>query len=158
MSSRRGRGSAKDRDQDEAVIAKRVERMGKRDVFDIPEARNNPISVILIKRFTVDEKLDAHAMLTSLCKFVSSKSVDEKLEFIFSVYDLDKDGKISEKDLFEIIKVLNRGILDDWKVQNIVDKTLAEVGEYRQFIECEEFKELVKRTTKNLKVMFGCTR
>lgn len=142
--------------EESAELDRRAERLSKRDIFKVPEIRENPLSVILIKRFTVAERLDARAMVEALCGFVKSKSVDHKLEFIFSVYDMDQDGLVSSKDLFEIIKILNRGILEDWKVQNIVDRTLAKTGEYKLTMTCEEFKTLVRQTTKNLNAIFGC--
>lgn len=146
----------KNNKQEELELDRRAERMGKRDVFGIPEVKNNPLSVIIIKKFTKDEKLDTREMVRSLHRFVNSKSIDEKLEFIFGIYDLDNDGVVSNKDLFEIIKMLNKGILDDWKIQNIIDKTFAETGEYKLVMDYEEFRKLVLKTTTNLKEMFGC--
>ncbi|ELA41533.1 uncharacterized protein VICG_01397 [Vittaforma corneae ATCC 50505] len=144
------------RQEEEIELDRKIERMGKRDIFGIPEIKNNPLSVILIKKFTKDEKLNTKEMIRTLYHFVNSKGIDEKLEFIFGIYDLDNDGLVSTKDLFEMIKILNKGILDDWKIQNIVDKTFAEIGEYKLSMSCEEFKKLVLKTTSNLKEMFGC--
>jgi len=134
----------------------RVERMSRRDVFNIPEIKENPLAVILIKRFTVGEMLDSRTMVEIITRFVTTKSIDEKLEVIFTIYDLDHDGLISSKDLFDIIKMLNRGILDDRKIQNIVDRTLATTLEYKLTMTCEEFKTIIKHTTKRLNSIFGC--
>lgn len=146
------------KEREDAELKKRIESIGKRDIFSIPEIKNNPISVILIKRFTFDEKLDGRAMIEELCKFVKCKSIGDKLDFIFTIYDLDNDGLVSSKDLFEIIKMLNRGILDDRKIQNIVDRTMAMTGEYKLGITPNEFKRLVCHVTKDLDLMFGCSR
>lgn len=138
-------------------LKKREEKLGKRDVFEIPGIKQNPLSVVLIKKFTKDERLNIQEMLKSLHKFVNSERIDEKLGFVFEIYDLDNDGIISTRDLFEIIKLLNKGLLDDWKIQNIVDKTFANLGEYKSGMNYEEFKDLIFKRSKNLGELLGCT-
>lgn len=142
-------------EKDESELDLKAARLNKRKVLEIQEIKNNPISVFLIKKYTKDEKLDTKELLRSLYRFVNTKNVTDKLRFIFELYDLDNDGLISSKDLFEILKILNKGILEDWKLQNIVDKTFAKGGEYRIVMNQDEFIKLVSSNTKSLEEMFG---
>ena len=42
-----------------------------------------------------------------------SKNFDDKVNFVFSAYDLDKDGFLSFTELMQLLKV--RGTTQDWK-------------------------------------------
>ncbi|KAM0681207.1 Calcineurin subunit B type 2 [Glugoides intestinalis] len=126
---------------------KKVARMSKKDFFAIPEIKENPISVLLIKRFTVNEKIEMELLVDTLYQFTNGQN---RLEILFKIYDSDGDEMLSSIELFEMLKSLNRGMLDDWKIQNIVDKTFAQVGEYKHMMNFEEFKILVLERNKDL--------
>ena len=59
-------------------------------------------------------------------------------------------------ELFEFLRILNRGVLDNQKIQNIVDRTFAETGEYRTGIGFEDFKALLLSANHNLENLFSC--
>lgn len=126
-------------------LLKKSKSLTKKDVLSIPELKDNPISVILIKKYVECEKFDGEKFIKDLLDFCLAKTTDEKLKFIFSVYDLDGDNFISSLDLFDILKTLNKGILDDWKIQNVVDKTFAEIGEYRSKLSFDQFKFIIEK-------------
>lgn len=130
----------------------------KKDLFSIENIKDNPISIILIKKHTVKDHLNSEEMLESLHSFVNTKDFNQKLKYIFDFYDTNGDGEISSIELFEILKVLNKGILEDWKIQNIVDKTFAEVGEYRLSMNFEEFKAMILKRNKKLLEIMGCNK
>lgn len=130
----------------------------KKDLFSIENIKDNPISIILIKKHTVKDHLNSEEMLESLHSFVNTKDFNQKLKYIFNFYDTNGDGEISSIELFEILKVLNKGILEDWKIQNIVDKTFAEVGEYRLSMNFEEFKAMILKRNKKLLEIMGCDK
>lgn len=136
---------------------KKIPSFSKRDILSIPGIKNNPLSVILIKKFTVNEKLDTKALVISLNQFAQTNSLEDKLFFLFEIYDSDGDGVISSSELFSLLKLLNKGILEDSKLQNIVDRTLAETGEYASTIDFDGFRKLIQARSKNLKNMFNCS-
>ncbi|XP_060896982.1 calcineurin subunit B type 1-like [Labrus mixtus] len=64
---------------------------------------------------------------------------EQKLRFAFSIYDMDKDGYISNGDLFQVLKMMVGNNLKDTQLQQIVDKTIDGDGR----ISLEEFCAVV---------------
>ena len=67
-----------------------------------------------------------------------------KLKFAFKIYDVDKDGFISNGELFTVLKMMVGNNLKDSQLQQIVDKTIAysdKDGDGK--ISFEEFAEVV---------------
>ncbi|KMU77118.1 calcineurin subunit B [Coccidioides immitis RMSCC 3703] len=72
---------------------------------------------------------------------------EEKLRFAFKVYDIDRDGFISNGELFIVLKMMVGSNLKDMQLQQIVDKTIMEAdldGDGR--ISFEEFTRMVENT------------
>lgn len=42
----------------------------------------------------------------------------------FRIYDVDKDGFISNGELFQVLKMMAGSNLKDWELQQVVDKTI----------------------------------
>jgi serine/threonine-protein phosphatase 2B regulatory subunit len=62
----------------------------------------------------------------------------------FDVYDIDKDGFISNGELFLAIKIMSGEHLEDSHLQNIVDKTIRDADEDGDGkISFDEFKKMV---------------
>ncbi|XP_015272034.1 PREDICTED: calcineurin subunit B type 1 [Gekko japonicus] len=49
---------------------------------------------------------------------------EQKLRFAFRIYDMDKDGYISNGELFQVLKMMVGNNLKDTQLQQIVDKTI----------------------------------
>ncbi|RVE76752.1 hypothetical protein OJAV_G00012200 [Oryzias javanicus] len=43
----------------------------------------------------------------------------------FRIYDVDKDGFISNGELFQVLKMMAGSNLKDWELQQVVDKTIV---------------------------------
>ena len=122
----------------------------KTDITSIPKLKNNPITTILVRKYTVRNKVDITKMINDLTTFVNSTDTESKLHFLFSIYDMDKDGYISNIELYEILKLLNKNILENWKLQNIVDRTFAETETYTTTISYDQFKFIIAKNNKNI--------
>jgi Ca2+-binding EF-hand superfamily protein len=146
----------KNKKMEEDDFIKKIPSFSKRDILSIPGIKENPVSVFLIKKFTVNEKLDTKALVISLYRFSKTKNLEEKLFFLFEIYDSDSDGFIFRMELFNFLKLLNKGILDDYKLNNIVDRTFADAGEYIDKMNFDQFKKLINSRCINLRDMFGC--
>lgn len=91
--------------------------------------------------------VDFHEFIRGLSVFSSRGNREEKLRFAFKVYDIDKDGYISNGELFIVLKMMVGNNLKDQQLQQIVDKTIVEGdkdGDGR--ISFEEFKNIVSGT------------
>ncbi|KAI1910217.1 Calcineurin subunit B [Ophidiomyces ophidiicola] len=91
--------------------------------------------------------VDFQEFVSGLSAFSSKGNKEEKLRFAFKVYDIDRDGFISNGELFIVLKMMVGSNLKDMQLQQIVDKTIMEAdldGDGR--ISFEEFTRMVENT------------
>ncbi len=100
--------------------------------------------------------VDFREFISGLSAFSSKGHKDEKLRFAFKVYDIDRDGYISNGELFLVLKMMVGNNLKDTQLQQIVDKTIMEAdrdGDGR--IGFEDFKAMVEGTDVSLSMTLG---
>ncbi|KAJ5552792.1 Calcineurin subunit B [Penicillium frequentans] len=125
-----------------------------RDEFlSLPQVSSNPLATRMIAIFDEDGggDVDFQEFVTGLSAFSSKGNKTEKLRFAFKVYDIDRDGYISNGELFIVLKMMVGNNLKDIQLQQIVDKTIMEAdkdGDGR--ISFEEFTGMVESTDVNL--------
>ncbi|ORD97447.1 CANB [Hepatospora eriocheir] len=112
----------------------------------ISTLKNNPLGNIIIKKYSVGTRVNIVKLSEDLSKFLSPDNIEFKKKFFFDIYDQDGDGFISNIDLFEILKHLNSNTLEDYKIQNIVDQTFAEIGEYTTKMSFNQFETILNRS------------
>ena len=91
--------------------------------------------------------VDFQEFVLGLSAFSSKGNKEEKLKFAFKVYDIDRDGYISNGELFIVLKMMVGSNLKDQQLQQIVDKTIMEAdkdGDGK--ISFEEFQSMVENT------------
>ncbi|KAG5635345.1 Calcineurin subunit B [Sphagnurus paluster] len=91
--------------------------------------------------------VDFQEFVGGLSAFSSRGGRDEKLKFAFKVYDVDRDGFISNGELFLVLKMMVGSNLKDQQLQQIVDKTILEAdkdGDGK--LSFEEFALMVSNT------------
>jgi len=121
-----------------------------RDEFlNIPQIANNPLASRMIAIFDDDGggTVDFQEFVGGLSAFSSRGGRDEKLRFAFKVYDMDRDGYISNGELFLVLKMMVGNNLKDSQLQQIVDKTIMEAdkdGDGK--LSFEEFSMMVSNT------------
>lgn len=54
----------------------------------------------------------------------SPEFLKKKLEFMFRIYDIDRDGFISNEELFKVLKMMTGDNLTDTQLQQIVNRTI----------------------------------
>ncbi|OKL57010.1 Calcineurin subunit B [Talaromyces atroroseus] len=95
--------------------------------------------------------VDFQEFVSGLSAFSSKGDKDEKLHFAFKVYDIDRDGYISNGELFIVLKMMVGSNLKDVQLQQIVDKTIMEADKDQDGkISFEEFKQMVESTDVNM--------
>lgn len=119
----------------------------KEEFLSIPAISNNPLALRLIDIFDADGggDVDFQEFLTGLSAFSSKGQKEEKLRFAFKVYDIDRDGYISNGELFIVLKMMVGSNLEEAQLQQIVDKTIMEAdkdGDGK--ISFEEFAYMVE--------------
>ncbi|KAG9300295.1 hypothetical protein G9A89_011368 [Geosiphon pyriformis] len=121
----------------------------------IPQIASNPLASRMIAIFDEDGggDVDFKEFLSGLSAFSAKGKTDEKLRFAFKVYDMDRDGLISNGELFLVLKMMVGNNLKDNQLQQIVDKTIMEADKDMDGkISFEEFCAIVESTdiTKSL--------
>jgi serine/threonine-protein phosphatase 2B regulatory subunit len=126
----------------------------ERDEFlSLPQISSNPLATRMIAIFDEDGggDVDFQEFVSGLSAFSSKGNKEQKLQFAFKVYDIDRDGYISNGELFIVLKMMVGSNLKDQQLQQIVDKTIMEAdldGDGR--ISFEEFAKMVESTDVNL--------
>ena len=91
--------------------------------------------------------VDFQEFVSGLSAFSSKGNKEEKLRFAFKVYDIDRDGFISNGELFIVLKMMVGNNLKDIQLQQIVDKTIMEADKDQDGkISFEEFTDMVENT------------
>ncbi|XP_008850143.1 calcineurin subunit B type 2 [Nannospalax galili] len=143
-------------DQDE------IKRLGKRfkkldldksgalsvdEFMSVARPQQNPLVRRVIDVFDRDGngEVDFTEFIVGTSQFSVKGDEEEKLRFAFSIYDIDKDGYISNGELFQVLKMMVGNNLKDWQLQQLVDKTILVLdrdGDGR--ISFEEFSDVVR--------------
>jgi len=102
----------------------------------------------LFKVFDSDNNgvIDFREFIFGLSVLSSKSSRNEKISFSFGIYDLDRDGEISRKELSDMLKATadeNDLALDEAQLASIVDGTLAEIPGNTESINLEQYSGLV---------------
>ncbi|KAM9642370.1 calcineurin subunit B type 2 [Trichechus inunguis] len=117
------------------------------EFLSLPQLRHNPLLHRVIDIFDTDGngEVDFKEFIAGASQFSVRGSEEQKLRFAFSIYDMDKDGYISNGELFQVLKMLVGNNLRDWQLQQLVDKTIIILdrdGDGR--ISFEEFSAVVR--------------
>ncbi|KAI9726427.1 MAG: Calcineurin subunit B [Chrysothrix sp. TS-e1954] len=121
----------------------------REEFLSLPQVSSNPLATRMIAIFDEDGggSVDFREFILGLSAFSSKGNKEEKLRFAFKVYDIDRDGLISNGELFLVLKMMVGSNLKDVQLQQIVDKTIMEAdkdGDGK--ISFEEFKGVVEMT------------
>jgi serine/threonine-protein phosphatase 2B regulatory subunit len=100
--------------------------------------------------------VDFEEFVSGLSAFSAKGNKEQKLQFAFKVYDIDRDGYISNGELFIVLKMMVGSNLKDQQLQQIVDKTIMEAdldGDGK--ISFEEFTKMVESTDVSMSMTLG---
>ncbi|KAI7822529.1 calcineurin subunit B [Gamsiella multidivaricata] len=121
----------------------------KEEFLAIPQIATNPLASRLIAIMDEDGggDVDFKEFIAGLSAFSNKGKKVEKLRFAFKVYDMDRDGFISNGELFLVLKMMVGTNLKDNQLQQIVDKTIMEADKDMDGkISFEEFCGAVENT------------
>ncbi|KAF8915620.1 calcium/calmodulin-dependent protein phosphatase [Dissophora ornata] len=121
----------------------------REEFLAIPQIATNPLASRLIAIMDEDGggDVDFKEFIAGLSAFSNKGKKVEKLQFAFKVYDMDRDGFISNGELFLVLKMMVGTNLKDNQLQQIVDKTIMEADKDMDGkISFEEFCGAVENT------------
>jgi len=128
----------------------------REEFLQLPQIANNPLASRMIAIFDEDGggTVDFQEFVGGLSAFSSKGGREEKLRFAFKVYDMDRDGFISNGELFLVLKMMVGNNLKDAQLQEIVDKTIMEADKdgdgrlsFEEFINMVANTDIVKQMT-----------
>ena len=130
--------------------------LDKDEFLKIPQINSNPLAARLLAVFDTDGSgdIDFKEFLTGINVFSGKGTPEDKLKcnmyfkiVIFKVYDMDRDGYISNGELFLVLKMMVGTNLKDHQLQQIVDKTILESDSSKSGkLSFDDFKSIVERT------------
>lgn len=120
-----------------------------KEFLTVPELQNNPLLQRVVDVFDADlsGEVDFKEFVKGLAQFaVVQEDNETKLRFIFKIYDMDRDGYISNGELFQVLKMMVGKNLTNIQLQQIVDKTILYLDKDDDGkISYEEFKLMVQK-------------
>lgn len=122
-------------------------RIGADELLSIPELCINPLVDRVVVMFDSGDE-EGGITFAKFCEVLSVFSgtcpQEQKLRFVFDVYDVDRDGYISADDLTKTLKLLVADNLTQPMISAIVDRTIREVGGPEGRISLESFGQALK--------------
>jgi len=93
----------------------------------LPELQQNPLVQRVIDIFDTDQngEVDFTEFIKGMSQFSVKGDKEAKMRFAFKIYDMDKDGYISNGELFQVLKMMVGSNLKEAQLQQIVDKTIV---------------------------------
>jgi len=116
------------------------------ELFDVQDIADNPLvkRVIAIFDTNSDGKVSFVEFIVGLAKLTAGTDEYQKTKFAFDVYDVNKDGFISNGELFTVMKIMVGNNLNDQQLQQLVDRTIIQADKDGDgMISFSEFKEMV---------------
>ncbi|KAL4424997.1 hypothetical protein ABPG77_002882 [Micractinium sp. CCAP 211/92] len=107
------------------------------EFLSIPELSINPLAKRLAYLF---ESINFREFVGLLAPFSRAASRDDKLRAMFSVYDVDGDGAISEEDMEIVLRQLAGSSLSDDELKSIIAKVMRSAGVGERGLTFPEYK------------------
>ena len=116
------------------------------DIVNIPEVENNPLRYLIAQNMSKDdEKISFESFIKVIDNFKNNK-LSGQYEFIYNIFDFDKDGKISNEDMLVNFKLLVGNSLNEEQIMDIVDRTIKEYSSDGKYINYNDFVKILNES------------
>ncbi|OVA07957.1 EF-hand domain [Macleaya cordata] len=95
------------------------------EFLSVPEFAVNPLSQRLLRML---DGLNFKEFVAFLSAFSSRATLQQKIEFIFRVYDLDCNGKVTFNDVLDMLRDLTGSYISEQQRQQVLTHVLEEAG------------------------------
>lgn len=119
----------------------------KNEFLSIPGISQNPLSRRVIEIFDENKggDIDFKEFVKGLSTFSSASNQDDKLRFLFKIYDIDNDGYISNGELYLVLRLMVADSLTEIQLQQLVDRTIVEADQDGDGkLSFDEFKNIIQ--------------
>jgi serine/threonine-protein phosphatase 2B regulatory subunit len=117
------------------------------EILGVKDNADNPLTKRVTSIFDKDGNGNVSFIefLIGLARLSVGVDEEEKLRFAFEVYDVNRDGYISNGDLFQVMKMMVGDNLTDEQLQQLVDREMRDADLNQDgLLSFEEFMEAVK--------------
>jgi len=117
---------------------------------------NSVLARTIFRLFDVThtKRINFRTWVTTLSALSQKASLEDKIKFSFSLYDLNNDGKIDKQEIHDLLQAAVREnvvSLTPLQVEEIVSQTLAKADrDGNGTVDYEEYKEMVQQSQKFL--------
>ncbi|MCL7033324.1 hypothetical protein MKW94_013125 [Papaver nudicaule] len=95
------------------------------EFLSIPEFAVNPLSQRLLK---IINGLNFKEFVSFLSTFSSGSTQEQKIAFIFKIYDLNCNGKVTFNDIMDMLRDLTGTYISEQQRQQVLTQLLKEAG------------------------------
>ncbi|XP_058111473.1 uncharacterized protein LOC131254762 isoform X1 [Magnolia sinica] len=95
------------------------------EFLSVPEFAVNPLSQRLLRMV---DGLNFKDFVAFLSAFSPHASLQQKIELIFKVYDSDCNGKVTFKDILEVLRDLTGSFMSEKQREQVLSHVLEEAG------------------------------
>ncbi|KAK8953382.1 Calcineurin B-like protein 1 [Platanthera guangdongensis] len=95
------------------------------EFLSVPEFAVNPLSQRLLRML---DGLNFKEFVAFLSAFSSRTTLQQKIEFMFKVYDLECNGKVNFKDLMSVLRDLTGSFMTEQQREKVLAHVLEEAG------------------------------
>ncbi|KAK1291777.1 Calcineurin B-like protein 9 [Acorus calamus] len=111
------------------------------EFLSVPEFAMNPLSQRLLK---MTDGLNFKDFVAFLSAFSPQASLQQKIEFIFKVYDKDNKGKVTYNDILLVLQDLTGSFMSEKQREQVLDHVLEEAGYTREcFLLLDDFIKIL---------------
>ncbi|KAK7402348.1 hypothetical protein VNO78_14545 [Psophocarpus tetragonolobus] len=120
------------------------------EFLSVPEFAMNPLSHRLLNMVDGFNFKDFVAFLSA---FSAHASPQQKIELIFKVFDSDRNGKVSFKDMLEVLKDLSGSFMSDDQREEVLSLVLREAGYSKDsYLTLDDFIKVLGQSDLNMDV------
>lgn len=111
--------------------------LSREDILSVPEFTINPLSERITNTFFCgirEDRIDFRQFMKTLARLRPIKTFrhnvlntrEEKLSFLFKMYDIDEDGVLAKEELMNILQLLLGHKVSEENLINIAERTITE--------------------------------